>query len=96
MKGHYHDHEVLAKIVNNALKSYQLDVWMWTMPSLDKGVEGDTMLVWLETLFHAFCNLQLTSNDVMTRVAANFLKEFAAFKWLGTAIRCGDADICEK
>jgi hypothetical protein len=28
MKGHYHDHEVLAKIVNNALKSYQLDVWM--------------------------------------------------------------------
>jgi hypothetical protein len=86
MKGHYKDHEVFAKLVYSTLKSYQLDVWLRTTTKLDATGTGEGMLLCLETSFQSFCDQQLTSNDDMTVIAANFLKEFAAFEQLDTAI----------
>jgi hypothetical protein len=96
MKGHFKDHEVFAKLVYNALTSYQHDAWLSTTGDLDTfGVEDDPLLV-METSYQAFCERQLNSEDAMSRLAANFMKEFAAFERLDSAIRCGDAVICEK
>jgi hypothetical protein len=77
MKGHFKDQEVFAKLVFNALKAYQLDVWLQTTKAMDEDeIGGDNLLVRLEALFQAFCNLQLTSTDEMTQVAATFMREF--------------------
>jgi hypothetical protein len=81
MKGHFKDHEIFAKLVFNALKAYQLDVWLQKTKVMDKGgIGGDDLLVLVEASFQAFCDLQLTSTAEMTRVAANFMREFSAFE----------------
>jgi hypothetical protein len=41
---------------------------------------GEGLLLHLETWFEAFHNKKLTLDDDMSRLAANFMKEFAAFE----------------
>jgi hypothetical protein len=96
MKGHFKDHEVFAKLVYNALTSYQHDAWLSTTGELDAFGVADDPLLAMETSYQAFCERQLNSEDAMSRLAANFMKEFAAFERLDSAIRCGDAVICKK
>ena len=97
MKGSYKDHEVFGKLVFNALKKYWLEIWMHSTTAVDDvGLVGDDLLLKMETSFVTFCKAQLTSSDEMTRLAANFVKEFASFDCLDNAIRCGDTIVCEK
>jgi hypothetical protein len=51
MKGHYKDHEVFAKLVYNALKAYQLQVWLRTTEALESTSSGTELLLQLETSF---------------------------------------------
>jgi hypothetical protein len=96
MRGHYKDHEVFAKLVFNALKAHQLEVWLTTVTEIESFKTADDPLTCLENSFQSFCDRQLSSQDDMSRLAANFMKEFAAFERLDSSIRCGDAVICEK
>jgi hypothetical protein len=76
MKGHFKDHEIFARLVFNAL-----DVWLQTTEVMDEGgIGGNDSLVLVEASFQAFCDLQLTSPDEMTWVAANFMRDFSAFE----------------
>jgi hypothetical protein len=54
MKGYYEHHEVFAKLVYNALKAYQLEVWLRTMTALEYMGRGQDLLIQLETSFQAF------------------------------------------
>jgi hypothetical protein len=66
MKGHYKDHEVFAKLVFNALKAHQLEVWLMTVTDIESFKMADDPLTCLENSFQSFYDQQLSSQDDMS------------------------------
>jgi hypothetical protein len=52
MKGHFNDHNFFSKLVFNAFKAYQLDVWLQTTKAMDEGGIGGDDLLWRPHFMH--------------------------------------------